>query len=94
MDFSINSKKIELINKHGEKVNEYYFKNINYFKDELFINNQNYCDNLDFDYYNSSCDTLSANSIDNCKIDINICTNFFNNYNNDNNNFKISSKLF
>ncbi len=94
MNFSINSKKIDLINKNGEKVNEFYFKNINNFKNELFINNQNFNENLDFDNCNSSCDTLSLNNINNCKIDTIICTNFFNKYNNDNNNIKISSKLF
>ena len=97
MEFPLNSKKINLINKHGEKVNEFYFKNINHFKHELFLNNQNYYENFNFDNYsdnNSSCETLSINSNNICKGNNILYTNFFNNYNNDEINFKIKTKLF
>ena len=64
MEFSLNSKKINLINKIGEKINEFYFKNINHFKYKLFINNQNYYENFNFENYNdnSSWATLSINN--------------------------------
>ena len=97
MEFSLNSKKINLINKNGEKINEFFFKNINQFKHELFLNNQNYYENFNFDNYsdnNSSCETLSINSNNICKGNNILYTNFFNNYNNDKKNFKIKTKLF
>jgi len=97
MEFSINSKKLKLINKQGEKVNEFYFKKFNYFKVKFFI----YDEKLDFDnfsYYNSSCETLSVNSNDNSNSNNIFHTNFFNHYNNDilndNTSFNIGTKLF
>ena len=95
MDFSLNSKKLKLINKKGEKINEVYFNNFNYFK--LKFSNEK----IDFDncsYCNSSCETLNVNSNDNSNENNIIYTNFFNhyhnNFNNDNNSFNIETKLF
>ena len=94
MEFS-GSKKLKLINKQGEKLNEFYFKNFNYFKVKF------YDENFDFDncsYYNSSCETLSVNSNHNSNVNNIFYTNFFNHYNNDiqndNISFNIETKLF